>query len=168
MTRKIHLTPHQLAVIGASLAMTAQAFGQGGSPKLQPSKTPGGGQQLGRAPSNLFLKYEGKFIKHKGALTLAGLLKNSPVFKTHGGEFFTVEPGSGDLKFHTPQSLGYLKLGDKAKAPASAGMFIKFDGIKAEGRLGIVGVDTQNHVVMENARGEKFYLNPLGDMVFVK
>jgi len=168
MTRKIRLTPHQLAVVGASLAMTTHAFGQGGSPKIQPSKLPGSGQQLDRTSSNLFLKYEGKFIKHKGALTLAGLLNNSPVFKTHSGEFFSVAPGSGDLKFHTSESLGYIKVNGTAKTPAPTGTFIKFDGIKGESRLGIVGVDAQSHVIMENARGERFYLSPTGNMVFLK
>jgi len=29
-------------------------------------------------------------------------------------------------------------------------------------------VDAQGHVLQENSRGERFYLGPNGDMVFVK
>jgi len=49
-----------------------------------------------------------------------------------------------------------------------AGIFIKFDGIKGEQRVSVAGVDAQGNVIQENNRGERFYLGPNGDMVFVK
>jgi hypothetical protein len=113
------------------------------------------------------------------------MLDGRPVFKTEQGEYFQVEPNTGDLKFHTAESLGFMKYETKDRAAAgtpaaesSAKLvavktvawknFIKFDGIKGEAKLSVLGVDGQGHVVQQNSRGEKFYLGPNGDMVFVK
>lgn len=48
------------------------------------------------------------------------------------------------------------------------GKFIKWDKPGAGSRVSILGLDDQGHVIQENARGERFYLDPNGDMVFVK
>lgn len=131
---------------------------------------PGGAQKAER--QHYTIKFAAKFDKHKGDLSNVGMLNGSPVFRTSKGEFFTVEPSTGDLKFHTAESLGFLKIQDvKGKAaapPARAGMFIKFDGIKGESKVSIAGVDAQGRVVQVNSRGEQFVLGPNGDMQFVK
>ena len=115
-------------------------------------------------------------MKWRGNLTVAGMLNGRPVFKTPQGEYFQVEPNTGDLQFHSAESLGYIKLAPapgramapgQAMAPGRAG-YLKFDGIKGEQRVSVAGVDAQGRVIQENARGERFYLNPMGDMVFVK
>jgi hypothetical protein len=111
---------------------------------------------------HIFIKYADRFLKWKGELSNVGLLNGSPVFKNARGEFFTVEPSTGDLKFHTAESLGFLKLGPSARG------FMKFDAIKGETKLSIAGLDAQGRVVQENSRGEKFVLGPNGDMEFVK
>jgi len=40
--------------------------------------------------------------------------------------------------------------------------------IKIQMRVSVLGVDAQGHVTQQNSRGERFYLGPSGDMVFVK
>jgi hypothetical protein len=100
------------------------------------------------------------------------MLDGRPLFRTDKGEYFQVEPITGDLKFHTAESLGFMKYDPNNKLVAvkthSWKTFIKFDAMKGESRLSVLGVDTQGHVVQQNSRGEKFYLGPNGDMVFVK
>ena len=112
------------------------------------------------------IKFAGVFPKYGSTLTAAGMLNGRPVFKTAQGEFFQVDPQTGNLKFHTAASLGYLKMDDwERRAPAKAGPFIK---LKGEQRVSVLGVDAQGNVLQQNSRGEKFFLNAHGNMVFVK
>jgi hypothetical protein len=142
------------------------------------AKAPGSSQALPavqspgahRDAAAFTIKFAGTFYKWRGSLSVVGMLNGRPVFKTPQGEYFQVEPNTGDLQFHSAESLGYIKLAPapgRAMAPGRAG-YIKFDGIKGEQRVSVAGVDAQGHVIQENARGERFYLNPMGDMVFVK
>lgn len=101
-----------------------------------------------------------------------GVLDGRPVFKTEQGEYFQVEPSTGDLKFNSAESLGYMKYEPKDRLVAVKTVawktFIKFDTIKGESKLSVLGVDAQGHVAQQNSRGERLYLGPHGDMVFVK
>jgi len=116
------------------------------------------------------IKFANTFIKWQASLAVAGMLNGSPVFKTPQGEFFQVEPNTGDLKWMSPESLGYIKMaeGRVSLTGARSTSFIKFDGIKGESKVSVLGVDAQGHVLQQNSRGERFYLSPAGDMVFVK
>jgi hypothetical protein len=115
------------------------------------------------------IKFAGSFLKWGSNLSVAGMLDRRPVFKNAQGEFFQVDPATGDLKFHSPDSLGYIKIGDIHGRTTSPGAnFIKFDGIKGQQRVSVAGVDALGNVIQENNRGERFYLGPNGDMVFVK
>jgi hypothetical protein len=116
------------------------------------------------------IKFANTFIKWQASLAVAGMLNGSPVFKTPQGEFFQVEPNTGDLKWMSPESLGYIKMaeGRVSLTGARSTSFIKFDGIKGESKVSVLGVDAQGHVLQQNSRGERFYLSPVGDMVFVK
>jgi len=120
--------------------------------------------------SAIHFKFAAKLYKEKGALTVAGMLNTQPVFKTAKGEFFQMDPATGDFKFLTPEALGFIKL-DTARgkiAPVKTSAFIKWADFKTSQRVTLLGVDLQGHVLQENSRGEKFYLNAYGDMVFVK
>ncbi len=121
---------------------------------------------------HIFLKFASRYDKHRGTLSNVGLMGGQPVFRTAQGEFFTVDPATGDLRFLDAQGLGFIKIKSEVKAapPSGArmGAFIKFDGIKGEAKVSIAGVDAQGRVVMENARGERFVLGPTGDMQFLK
>lgn len=124
-----------------------------------------------RSSGHIFIKYSAKFEKWRGDLRVAGMLQGAPVFRTTQGEFFTVDSRTGDLKFHSGESLGFIKMHgalDKSSSSRALNSFIKFDGIKGEQRVSVAGVDAEGRVIQENSRGERFYLGPNGDMVFVK
>jgi hypothetical protein len=175
------------AVLSAGVFLASGASAQGTRPqppKPQPmgQAIPGSAQALPavqnpaasrKETAAYTIKFAGNFMKWRGSLSVAGMLNGRPVFKTTQGEFFQVEPNTGDLQFHSPESLGFIKIRDaRAQTPTAslgrAATFLKFDGIKGEQRISVAGVDAQGHVIQENARGERFYLNPMGDMVFVK
>ena len=194
MNRK--LTPHSCATAALSAGMLlapglvqAQGVSKAGAQK------PAGPADR-TASQGFTIKFASTFLKWRDNLRVAGMLEGRPVFKTDQGEFFQVDPGTGDLKFHSPDSLGFIKLGSRGgtvEAPNGAepertslghgvppertasspqarvqSHFIKFDGIKGEQRVSVAGVDAQGRVIQTNSRGERFYLSPNGDMVFVK
>ncbi|WP_243304569.1 hypothetical protein [Geothrix oryzisoli] len=167
-----------VAMLSAGMLLTTGAAAQAPRPQPTGAKAPGPAQALPavqqppthREAAAFTIKFAGTFIKWRGSLSVAGMLNGRPVFKTPQGEYFQVEPNTGDLQYHSAESLGYLKLAPapgRAMATGRAG-YLKFDGIKGEQRVSVAGVDAQGHVIQENARGERFYLNPMGDMVFVK
>jgi hypothetical protein len=155
------------AVLSAGfLLLPGSAASAQGTAKAAPPAQKGAAER-----GSIHIKFATTFHKYGKDLRVAGTLKGSPVFKTAQGEFFTVEPNTGDLKFHTAESLGFIKIGDikgRAASPKSTDIFIKFDGIKGEQRVSVAGVDDQGNVIQENSRGERFYLGRNGDMVFVK
>ncbi|MFZ1375362.1 MAG: hypothetical protein WAS25_02060 [Geothrix sp.] len=130
---------------------------------------PGSPAAAGRS-TDTHIKFANSFIKWHASLAVAGMMNGSPVFKTPQGEYFQVEPNTGDLKWMSPESLGYIKVteGRVSMTGARSTTFIKFDGIKGESKVSVLGVDAQGHVLQQNSRGEKFYLSQAGDMVFVK
>ncbi|MCE1203192.1 MAG: hypothetical protein LWW79_01095 [Holophagaceae bacterium] len=130
-----------------------------------PASPPAAGRSV-----DYHIKFANTFIKWQASLAVAGMLNGSPVFKTPQGEFFQVEPNTGDLKWMSPESLGYIKMaeGRVSLTGARSTSFIKFDGIKGESKVSVLGVDAHGHVLQQNSRGERFYLSPAGDMVFVK
>lgn len=161
MNRKVRLTPRQLAILAASFTLATQGMllAVPASAKTPADRT---------KPQSPAFKYAGKFIKLKGQLTVVGLLNGAPVFKNPRGECFRVEPGTGDLKFLSPESLGEAKPGGTQRQSAVMGKFIKWGRANSDTGMSILGLDNQGHVIQENARGERFYLDPNGDMVFVK
>lgn len=167
------------AVLSAGVLIASGAAAQ--APKVLPSgqKAPAAsqgfpqpspaGQQERVDRGSAHIKFAAKFHKDSGLLSTAGLLNGQPVFKNAQGEFFQVDPNTGDLKFHTAESLGFMKYDPKGKAASSGPLnFIKFGGIKGEQRVTLVGVDLMGHVLQKTSQGQMFYLSPTGDMVFVK
>ncbi len=170
------------ALLSASVMLSAgpQAMAQGTAKTAPPKVSPVPGMAPGAArpaPASVssidtHIKYGASFWKWREHLSAVGMLDGRPVFKTDKGEYFQVEPSTGDLKFHSAESLGFMKYDPSNKLVAVKTVawknFIKFDTIKGETKLSVLGVDAQGHVVQQNTRGEKFYLGPNGDMVFVK
>jgi hypothetical protein len=178
---------------GVLLSAGSQAMAQG-APKAPPPKqaappapaAPKPAPAAAGSATFYTVKFASNFMKFRNELSSVGMLDGQPVFKTGKGEYFTVETGTGDLKFHSAESLGYLKIDstDKLVAVKTNSMngdgkliavktqswktFLKFEGIKGESKVSVLGVDAQSHVIQQNSRGEKFYLGPNGDMVFVK
>jgi hypothetical protein len=165
---------------GVMLSAGSQAMAQGTAKTAPPKVSPMPGMAPGAAKpaqasagsADIHFKYAATFEKWRSNLNAVGMLDGRPVFKTDKGEYFQVEPNTGDLKFHSAESLGFIKgnSNDKLVAVKTVAWknFIKFDSIKGESKLSVLGVDAQGHVVQQNNRGEKFYLGPNGDMVFVK
>jgi hypothetical protein len=154
---------------GVMLSAGAQAVAQGAAKAAPPKPAaPAGVSSATAVP----FKFAGTFHKYSGSLSLVGTLGGRPVFKTDKGEYFQVDPNTGDLKFHSAESLGYIKITSNDKLVAvkttPGNNFVKYAVIKLQSNLSLLGVDTQGHLVQQNSRGEKFYLGPNGDMVFVK
>lgn len=158
-----------LLATGASAQAPKAAAPAAKMPAPAAAPAPGSPAAVGRS-SDYHIKFANTFMKWHASLAVAGMMNGSPVFKTPQGEFFQVEPNTGDLKWMSPESLGYIKMaeGRVSMTGARSTTFIKFDGIKGESKVSVLGVDAQGHVLQQNSRGEKFYLSPAGDMVFVK
>ena len=167
------------AVLSAGVLMASGAAAQ--APKAPPpgQKAPAApqgfpqpapaGQQDRVDRGSAHIKFAAKFHKDSGVFLTVGMLNGQPVFKNAQGEYFQVDPNTGDLKFHTAESLGYMKYDLHGKSASTSALnYIKFDGIKGEQRVSVVGVDLMGHVLQKTTRGETFYLSPTGDMVFVK
>lgn len=118
------------------------------------------------------IKWAGRYIKYNESLSVIGMSGSNPLFESAKGEYFQVEPTTGDLKFLTAESLGYLKIAPSARQAGKAAVahmdYIKLSGAKMLQHVSLAGVDDQGHVIQTNARGEQFYLSANGDMVFVK
>ena len=118
------------------------------------------------------IKWAGRYIKYNESLSVIGMSGNNPLFESAKGEYFQVDPATGDLKFLTAESLGYIKMPPSArqtgKAAAAHMDYIKLSGAKMLQHVSVAGVDDQGHVIQTNARGQQFYLTASGDMVFVK
>lgn len=154
---------------GVMLSAGAQAMAQGAAKAAPPKPAAPAGVSSNSAVS---FKFAGTFQKFWAKLSLVGTLDGRPVFKTDKGEYFHVDPNTGDLKFHSAESLGYIKITSNDKLAAvktnPGNNFVKYAVIKLQSNLSLLGVDAQGHVVQQNSRGEKFYLGANGDMVFVK
>lgn len=161
-------TASAAAVLSAGVLM---AHGPGATAQQATTVAPPAQQgAAARSAQSTHIKFAAKLHKDPGSLSVAGMQGGRPVFKNAQGEFFQVEPNTGDFKFLSAESLGYIKVDGSLSrsAPAKGSTFIKFDGIKGEQKVSLAGVDDAGNVIQENARGERFYLGPNGDMVFVK
>lgn len=113
-----------------------------------------------------YLKFTANFYKFSKALELAGVLNHVPVYRTEKGELFVVDPHTGNLNFLGDRNFSVspmVKGGQPYGLPA-----IKWEYIKWERKLSLVGVDQEGRNIHENLKGERFYLGPNGDMVFVR
>jgi len=104
------------------------------------------------APAKLetvYIKMSASVLKVSGTYSIAGMDGSHTVYKDMRGRMFYFDPGTGDMKF------------------LSADYVHKLD-IKDAERVTIVGMDARGNMVQQNNKGEKFYLDPNGKMVFVK
>jgi len=115
-------------------------------------------------------KFSEKFIKIRDQVSVAGVEKGSTVFSNSKGEYFTVDPNTGDFKFLSSDmflKLEYLKY-EGARFVVKGNVSGRFT-IKLKSNLQIVGVDKAGNTLMKNSQGETFYLDPLtGDFIFEK
>lgn len=138
---------------------TADQSVKGAAPSAQPSAA-------AASANRIFIKW---VYKDAAAVSTAGMLDGRPVFRNAKGEFFQMDAATGDLKYLSAESLGYMKGQHpwSAKTSSAADIYIKFDGIKGEQKVKLLGVDANGNSIQQNARGERFYLNAKGDMVII-
>ena len=88
--------------------------------------------------------------------TLVGMSDGHPVYTNTRGEYFTLQPKTGDFQYLTK---------DQVTSMMGAAGTIKL----RTSTVTLVGIDASGNVLQKNAAGETFYLNAkTGDMVFVK
>jgi hypothetical protein len=163
-TSKPSTARRNAGIVSAGILLAAQAVAQAPTKASPAARSSSVDQKVASSPHIKFVAA----LKLKGELTCPGTLQGAPVFKNTKGEYFTVDCNTGDLRFHTAESLGYIKIGDASSRTKGSNLFIKFDGIKGEQRVTLAGVDAQGRVLQQNSRGEVFSLSPNGDMMFVK
>lgn len=114
-------------------------------------------------------KFAERFHKESSHYALVGMDQGHTIYQNARNERFYLDPATGDMKFLSVDM--YLKFRE-SPSKRSVGTpldLIKWSPIKFGGEVTILGLDQAGHVVQQNARGEKFYLNPTtGDMVFVR
>ena len=127
-----------------------------------------GGTEVRSVVGGVF-KFAERFHKESAHYALVGIDQGHTIYQNARNETFYLDPATGDMKFLAADM--YLKFRE-SPSKRSAGTrldLIKWSPIKFGGEVTILGLDQAGHVVQQNARGEKFYLNPnTGDMVFVR
>lgn len=90
--------------------------------------------------------------------SIVGMQDGHPVYTNPRGEYFFLDPKTGDFHYLT-----------KEQASAAMKEGIALAGKGRTSNVTIVGIDASGNVIQKNAKGETFYLNSkTGDMVFVK
>lgn len=136
----------------------------------------GGTLQAQRAPTttrpiDICCKTAGvlKYVKIPAESQIIGLDNGATVYQTARGERFFLDPATGDMVFIPEET--FARFTDKPprmKGAAPLRMY-KWSPEKYSSPITVIGMDEAGHVVHQNARGEKFYLDPAtADMVFVK
>ncbi|MBK6975834.1 MAG: hypothetical protein IPH28_00940 [Cytophagaceae bacterium] len=107
--------------------------------------------------------------------TLVACLNGSPVYKSGKGELFSIDPETGDMKILNSDL--YIKMSPfekqmniasatKQNSSRSSRKTVTFKYATGIEGIKVLGIDTDGHVVQQNANGEKFIIDPsTGDMV---
>lgn len=86
---------------------------------------------------------------------IEGVENGHTILKDAEGRLFFLDQKTGDQKF--------LKAGYTIKLTNAQ------RGVKLKGEYKLLGLDDDGNTVMQNSKGEKFYLeSSTGDMIFVK
>lgn len=114
-------------------------------------------------------KFTERYSKEKSTYTIVGTDKEHPVYQNARGEYFYLDPATGDMIFVAPDAFVKLRPATlEARSPTQQRM-TKQIVVKGGEQVTIIGIDQAGHVVQQNVRGETFYLHPgTGDMIFVR
>ena len=101
-------------------------------------------------------------------LKIEGVSKGNTVFRNTKGELFTLDKSTGDMNFIKPEvwakSEYFQKLNNSNNVESFTWKTNKF-----QPEIKVLGLNNDGATIMQNSKGEKFYLNPAnGDMVLVK
>jgi hypothetical protein len=103
-------------------------------------------------PNTLLVKFE----KYPAQNTIIGVNGDgNTVYRNVAGEYFYLEPKTGDLQFISLKESAPVRLAGSC-------------GEKRPQEVTILGIDAKGNTLQKNSRGETFYLNATCDMVFLK
>jgi len=110
------------------------------------------------------------YLKHKEQFSIVGLDNSHTIYKNKKGEYFYIDPNTGDMKFLSADIFLKYELHSSAlKGQAIKMLKYEYKDHKGFDQVSLLGVDAKGNVVQQNSRGEKFFIDPFtGDMVFVK
>lgn len=106
--------------------------------------------------------------KQTSNVNIVGVDNGNAVFKNDRGQFFMVNPQTGDLEFMTAQKFGTFKLYGKTSIPGKPLVGVKYPPAKEGTGVTILGVDKDGQTIHQNSRGETFYVHPAtGDFIYL-
>ncbi len=106
---------------------------------------------------NMYLKFTDVFEKYKGDLYIAGVGEGHTIYEKSNGDMFYIDTETGNMK--PVSSKVFMKVENSDKRSSSGNTYIKFDGIKGESKVKILGVDANGNVVHQKENGDKFTVN---------
>ena len=167
----------KMAIAAASTMMAVPMLGLPPSVMSQPPTKPGPMTPgIHTTVKNAaYLKYSEMFQKIVGTYSIAGIQGQHLVFRKAGGEFFFIDPGTGDMKFvSAAEWMKYKTLAGAKAWPIKYGgnsQTIKLDALwlkqrQAFGNVTLLGEDASGHDVIKISSGQTVYLDPsTGDFV---
>ncbi len=184
--KKIRSSKRSNMAIAATAALaTVPMLSNPASVRAQAPSTPGTMtpriHTISKQPT--YLKYSNVTVKIAGTYSIAGIDGQNIVYRKADGEFFFIDPATGDMKFvsaaefskyETVKNTGeYLrkKLPGKMKSGTITVSRIKFDdawlkGHNEYGSVTFLGEDASGHDVLKTSSGQTVYLDPAtGDFV---
>jgi hypothetical protein len=150
----------------AAVAATLMAMPMLSSPgviygqKGTPAPTEVGTNAMIKTSPDMYLKYSDTFIKLKGDLWLAGVGDGHTIYEKSNGEMFYIDTKTGDMKEVSADAFHKGETKDKkTNSYEKQHTYIKFDGIKGESKVKLLGVDSKGNVVHQKPNGEKFIVD---------
>ena len=149
-----------LAAPGFAAPALDQQMGQNIASE-SPARSAGYEKQHGQARVYCCIKLKAEF-KLKGEYSVAGVGDGHIVFEDARGNLFYVDDATGDQKFVDRNIFIKMEFDRAAKS-------VPWQKSKNTAKVTIIGIDQDGKTIMNNPRGEKFYLDAAtGDMIFVK
>jgi outer membrane protein assembly factor BamB len=106
-----------------------------------------------------YLKFSDVMEKHKGDLWLAGVGDGHTIYQKSNGEMFYIDTKTGDMKEVSADAFHKGESKEKKTNAYHKMEYIKFDGIKGESKVKLLGVDANGDVVHQKPNGEKFIVD---------
>jgi hypothetical protein len=115
------------------------------------------------------LRFADKYEKWPNYRSIVGINNGAPVYQNPRGELFTLDPATGAMQFLPADAFAAYHESAGRSRPGAPLARVKWPAVKVSGVITILGVDEAGHVINQNERGEKFYLDAVtGDLVFVR